>query len=260
MRLILGLLFLSCHYFCNAQILIIDGNSISISEGVEKLYYDVMNQKYDSLWKPVITDGNLEARLVLTKVQFESQNDSTIIVNWIDTETGKIFQQGTFCNGLACGKFTRSYGEQINSTYFDFGRKNGAQIEIIGIHKLITYYQNGQRNGARYGLIISNGIIDFIQHYKNGLLHGTSEYYWATESGEVSLKHSHEYKNGSPVDGTYTYYNQGLVWIKGQYKNGVKHGWETTYDGYGQVVKRMLYKGGKVTRHKKFEREYDIDQ
>lgn len=260
MKLILGLLFLSCHYFCNAQILIIASDSIIISEGKARLYYNFISEKFDSVWhRTGLKDGKILGEIIEIETRFYPNDDSTIRVEWIIPNTGRVFQQGTFLNGLANGVFIRDFGMQVDSVHFERGKKNGAQIESSDNYRFVTYYKDGLKNGIRYRQVTSTGLIDIIEHYIDGLKHGTAQYYSATALGEVSLLYSHEYKNGSPLDGIYTYYNQGLVWIKGQYKNGVKYGWETTYDGYGQVVKRMFYKGGKVTRYKKFEREYDID-
>lgn len=160
-------------------------------------------------------------------------------------ENGQVESSGHFVNDLSEGVCTK-YNEQ--------GVKTAEWKELAGhMHdtlrywhdngklKQISFYQEGdkqgeERNYTPTGALESNG------EYKDGLMHGT----WTLYSGSNYQRSTYvnDVRNG-PYVAKYTDEVFGVMFMKGQYENGLETGlWQFT-DEDGNLLRTLQMDNGK---------------
>ena len=150
-------------------------------------------------------------------------------------------------------KFTNTpFSGKVKSKYYNGEYKNG---QATGIWQY--YHKNGQlyyltpwKNGKAHGVIqyfFDNGQPAGQTSYKNGIKHGLKIDHWGLYgTGEGRLWFKYVYKDGERHGPTESYYENGQLEKKGQYKNGRVDGhWEVyNKDGTVDYYQTGTYKEG----------------
>jgi antitoxin component YwqK of YwqJK toxin-antitoxin module len=224
-----------------------------IKEGLWETYYTLKNEKGEKIYN--ILDSNFESYKEIEKL-FDDQflESSEFYINGVPQETKE--ELLNFRNGLYY---------KVNS-YIPY---SGNIIFKTKMNKISDKEVGDFKDGKPHGKYKS-------QTYKNGVLHGLSDYYdtrtnlhmrgnyfhgekdgfWIFytkknkykpyEKGPYEWSNSEgSYKNGLKVGQWKSYYNDGQLCESGSYNNGIKEGLWTSYYKKGQVSKSGRFINGK---------------
>ena len=89
--------------------------------------------------------------------------------------------------------------------------------------------------------LVERGGITYLINSQTPFSGRSVSYY---ENGQLTFKGN--FKDGKPDGLSETYYENGQLWIKGNYKDGKKDGLEEWYYENGQLTQRANYKDGKL--------------
>ena len=180
---------------------------------------------------------------------------------WIKKENGNLLWKASFYNGEPVGAFIHYHPNKRvkDSLYY---HPNSPKVDAVTFHSngkkasegvfinkmkegKWLYYNNGgkiiaednYKNGKKHGVFklysSQDGTLLKEEPWSNNILHGEYKEYYTT--GQLRLKWN--YKNGK-IDGPYeSYYLNGVVWNKGQYIAGLRHGTWICYNREGKELK-----------------------
>lgn len=117
----------------------------------------------------------------------------------------------------------------------------------------IASLKNGKKHGKQT-LFSNNGKISKISNYRNGLLHGRTDYY---EEGFSKIYRTEHYKsypsaNKSDLHGSYAVFSPaGKLVEKYIFQNGRKNGWYTLYHEDDKIREAGYYESDLITGNKK---------
>ena len=110
-----------------------------------------------------------------------------------------------------------------------------------GLPCFYAEFRNGKQNGETKEWY-ENGQLRSIYHYDNGMADGI--YRWWDEKGKLLYE-------GRMVKGTgleRTFYPDGMLLRKLEWRDGKLHGQVVQYDRNGKVIKTVVYENGKVVK------------
>ena len=191
---------------------------------------------------------------------------------WVSYHSnGQLRDKGSYKNGQMYGlwRFYNKRGKLTSERYLQNGKGHGPYR---------SYYENGKleskgsyKNGEMNGEIIAfekTGRVESKTIYKYGKVIQVVIY---DKHGKISQKIIREgnketscskrlcgtgsLKNGKR-DGLWFFYDEGKLWQKGTYRNGLKHGLETTYRINGKIYFQGKYYKNKKNGEWKF---YNLD-
>lgn len=214
---------------------------IIISEGETTEYFNVFSEIHETF--PFDYFNNIPDDTIILDIVYD-ENLEAYTATWKEKKSDSLIQKGTFNKeGESDGRFEGFSETNSAYCYYKGGLKEGVQVIELTNLTLVSNYSNNKRNGASY--IIQDGLfIKSIVHYKNDELDGFAEAFWLPE-GKMVLNSTTNYKDGEIQDGLHIIYHpNGAKWIESNYKDGLLHGWEITYNSLEEVTKkRKFYKG-----------------
>lgn len=158
---------------------------------------------------------------------------------------GKIKEKSTYKNGKPDGS---------SISYFSNGKidikksfKNGKKVGLWQ-----AYYEDGKKKSEENfhsdhynGLVkyyYPSGVLREEISYKNGLKHGIKKYYYKNGKVKDEIYYKDDKKNG--IKKQYAW--SGYLWLEESFKDDVLDGPTKRYDRNGGVIKRLMYRNGKL--------------
>ncbi len=108
-------------------------------------------------------------------------------------------------------------------------------------------YQDSLRNYVKHGLdthYYLNGQIKFEEHYKNGLLDSTTEFWFPNGNKQGELPYQNGKLNGMAI----TWFPNGKKKSEKKWENGKLDGLDLEWDEKGKLLKKILWKENQPTK------------
>ena len=163
--------------------------------------------------------------------------------------TGEVKQQVEYFHGTMNGQMDRRSieGEIIFQCFFVDNKREGVCYEAVGADQTWSTYSKGLLNGSRLEIKASNKTC-VVTEYRNNRRHGDSKVF--TLEGAL-LQHSRYQEDR--LEGDFIEYSKDLIQSKGTFKDGLKHGDFITYYSDGKIQTKAQYKNNKQIDWKAFD-------
>ena len=181
--------------------------------------------------------------------------------NWVKYEKGILLWKASFYNGEPVGAFIHYYpnknmkdslyyypnsprvdavsyhsnGKKASEGVFVNKIKDGKWLYYNATGKLIAEdnYKLGKKHGISKLFSPEDEVLLKEESWENNVLHGEYKEYYTT--GQLRLKWNHRY---GKIDGAYeSYYQEGMIWNKGQYVSNLRNGTWICYNREGNELK-----------------------
>ncbi|WP_136064945.1 toxin-antitoxin system YwqK family antitoxin [Modicisalibacter radicis] len=146
-------------------------------------------------------------------------------------------------------------GRIARTVEYDHSQRNGKMREYTedGEVYRVTDYVDGKIDGKRVSF--RNGIIDGVEHYRDGRMEGAAEYYYLGDKGDADhdkppLRLRIHYENGCRDGWARNWTRQGQMKSETHYADGKKDGVERFFyiddDGDRHLASIVHYRAGKL--------------
>jgi hypothetical protein len=164
------------------------------------LFYNYLDQEFQDLqyYGDIDSNGNIFKSYkihIKYDTSYIKYDDTVINVSWVLTTNtfNKKIQYGSFRNSLANGKFVLSLNLfNRDSSYCNYidGLKEGIQVKLIEGYQYTCNYRKGKEDGISYSSYRHTGLINWIIHYKDGIIIGKPEYiYYNTDDNGIRYQY-----------------------------------------------------------------------